>query len=341
MQKKRLIMAGGTLISALGIGYFMQSTQAPSAPQKISTAGVTGGVAQPAPEAMAKDTDSPDDTSVDLGDVTLTSAAPATPDTPVVAELPTQSVVEAALEEKVVAVEPETPSEQTERTCEYELTAATEAAAMVRLSLSAPCMSDQRFTLHHNGMMINEVTDATGAAEFTVPALSENAIFVVAFPNGEGAVANAKVSSLAYYDRAVVQWRGASGMQIHALEFGAEYGADGHVSSEAARDQSVAALGQGGFMTRHGVAELDDALMAEVYTFPTGVMKRDGDVALRVEAEVTAANCGRDVEAQSIQKEADGTLKSQDLVLAMPDCNAIGDFLVLNNLLNDLKIAAK
>ena len=60
---------------------------------------------------------------------------------------------------------------------------------------------------------------------------------------------------------------------------------------------------------------------------------------MSVEAEITQANCGRDVEAQSIQKTADGELKTQDLVLAMPDCNTVGDFLVLKNLLNDLKIA--
>ncbi|WP_371224758.1 hypothetical protein [Roseovarius sp. 2305UL8-3] len=345
MQKKRLITAGGTLMCALGIGYFMQSGQAPSAPQTaVVTAGVTGGSAQPAPEAMTKDIQKPADQSVDLGDVTLTSAAPATSDVPVVPELPTQPVVQAALDD-TPAEQTDTPEAEAEAepdlACEYALTSKSEAAAMVRLTLSAPCMANERFTLHHNGMMISEVTDADGASELVVPALSENATFIVAFPNGEGAVANAQVTSLAYYDRAVLQWRGNGGMQIHALEFGADYGAEGHVSAKVARDQSVAALGQGGFITRHGASDLDEALVAEVYTFPTGVMKRDGDVALRVEAEVTAANCGRDVEAQSIQTGADGTLKTQDLVLAMPDCNAIGDFLVLNNLLNDLKIAAK
>ncbi len=341
MQKTRLITAGGTLMCALGIGYFMQSSQAPSAPQTIvTTAGLISGPAQPAPEAIVKDMEMSEDQSIDLGDVTLTSAARAKPDAPAASELPAQPVVEVALKDEPV-VQPETTEIEPDLACEYVLKASSEAAAMVRLALSAPCMADERFTLHHNGMMISEVTDADGTSELVVPALSENAIFIVAFPNGEGAVANAQVSSLEYYDRAIVQWRGKGGMHIHALEFGADYGAEGHVSVEAARDQSVAALGQGGFITRHGAGDLDDALMAEVYTFPTGVMTRDGDVALRVEAEVTAANCGRDVEAQSIQKKADGTLKTQDLVLAMPNCNAIGDFLVLNNLLNDLKIAAK
>jgi hypothetical protein len=78
--------------------------------------------------------------------------------------------------------------------------------------------------------------------------------------------------------------------------------------------------------------------MAEIYTFPTANARRGGEVTLRVEAEVSAANCGRDLEAQTIAT-APGGLKVQDLVLAMPDCTSVGEFLVLKNLFNDLKIA--
>ena len=92
-------------------------------------------------------------------------------------------------------------------------------------------------------------------------------------------------------------------------------------------------------MTRHGSGDLDNPLMAEVYTFPTETAPRGGDVSLRVEAEVTAANCGRDLEIQTIATDDIRGLKVQDIVLAMPDCDGIGDFLVLNNLFNDLKVA--
>ena len=128
-------------------------------------------------------------------------------------------------------------------------------------------------------------------------------------------------------------------MQIHALEFGSEYGEDGHVWADSARDQSSASLGEGGFLSVLGNPDIDNAYVAEVYTFPTDVAKRSGEVVLSVEAEVTASNCGRDVEAQSLQISAGGPLKTQDLVLSMPDCNTVGDFLVLKNLLNDLKVA--
>ena len=37
---------------------------------------------------------------------------------------------------------------------------------------------------------------------------------------------------------------------------------------------------------------------------------------------------------------ADGAMKTQDLTLAVPGCDAVGSFLVLNNLVTDLKVAS-
>lgn len=341
IERRSLIMAGGTLICALGIGYFMQSgAQQPAVSTlrpAVATAGMMGGSTLKAPTVEMEQPEAP---AMELSQVTLVSAPPVRPQMPDLSSLPTPPIVEVALEEQAEADRPQEQA-QPQLACEYEMTATPEAAAMVRLTLSAPCMPDERFTLHHNGMMLSEVTDAAGSRDFLVPALAETSVFIAAFANGEGAVATADVSAFALYDRAVVQWRGAAGLQLHALEFGAEYDEDGHVWAGAARDLDAASSGLGGFVTLHGNGDLDDALVAEVYTFPTGAMEREGKVALSVEAAVTPLNCGRDVEAQSIQKTRQGSLKTHSLVLAMPECNAVGDFLVLKNLLNDLKVAAR
>lgn len=340
IQRKRLITAGGTLLCALGIGYFMQAggqkapaPRAPAQAQQMATA--------PQAELPTVTNTSSVVESVEVAEIKPASAAAILPEAPSIPALNVAPLENAALGDSPIADTLDLPSEEAvpSLACEHTLDAQTEAAAMVRLKLNAPCMLNERFTLHHNGMMFTEVTDTDGKAEFVVPALSENSVFIVAFANGEGAVASISVSSLEYYDRAVLQWKGYSGMQVHALEYGADYGETGHVWAEAARDQSSAALGEGGFLTRLGAADVDNALLAEVYTFPSGVAKRGGEVVLSVETEITQANCGRDIEAQSIQKTADGALKTQDLELAMPDCNTVGDFLVLKNLLNDLKIA--
>lgn len=389
MTKSRLIMMGGTLTCALGIGVLMQMTVADTTDEdapKLQSASVAVSplLADPTftPESTATNKapnealpetkvaselaealigDAPEDVAaseptidiassatfevaegaLNLEAATLTRAEP----TPPAAAPQPAALSHAPLEVKVAALG-DTPSIETLReetapgfSCEMMLSARPDDAALVALDLDAPCMANERFTLHHNGMMITGVTDDAGEWQADIPALSQQALFIVAFANGEGTIANAEVAALSQYDRYVVQWKGYSGMQIHALEYGADYGQVGHVWHDTARDADMALRGEGGFLLSLGDAGMDDALRAEVYSFPTGSAQRDGDVKISLETEITQANCGRDIEAQALIKTANGTLGARDLKLAMPDCNAVGDFLVLKNLYEDLKIA--
>ncbi|MHA6264326.1 hypothetical protein ACXYMO_14060 [Arenibacterium sp. CAU 1754] len=263
----------------------------------------------------------------------MTSALPALPG----ADLVHDMVQAVSFEDEPLAApnDPVTP----QLGCEVTATATPAPMASVDLSVVAPCQGNERLTIHHTGMMFTETTNADGRLAVTIPALSEDAIFVVEFENGKGAVAMAHVPSLAEFDRIALQWNGHSGFQVHAREFGASYGDKGHVwsgNSEAASD-----IASGGVVTRLGDGETLIPRLAEVYTYPTGTTKQTGVVTLTIEAEVTQANCGRDIAAQAIELRHDKKLRTQDLVLAMPNCGAVGDFLVLNNLVDDLKIASK
>jgi hypothetical protein len=208
------------------------------------------------------------------------------------------------------------------------------------LRLQATCLADLPVTLHHSGMMFNAHTDAEGMLAIVVPSLAENAVFIAAFDNGFGAAAATSVPDVTKYERIVVQWQGRSGIELHALEFDADYNSAGHVWSSAQRDPQVAIQGQGGFITMLGDQLARDSRIAEVYSFPAGHARRSGAVNLSVEAEITAANCGQDVSAQTIEYRSGGPLKVQDIQLFMPGCDTIGDFLVLKNVLEDLKIAS-
>ena len=224
--------------------------------------------------------------------------------------------------------------------CEITLTADPAPAAMVDLMVEAACLAGERYTLHHNGMMFHAMVGDEGRGKLRVPALAENAVFIASFGNGEGAVAQIEVPTLAFYDRVVVQWRGDAGLGLHALEFDATYFGEGHVHGEAPGDLADAASGTSGFLSRFGHDTGAEALMAEVYTFPSQMSETEGRVALSVEAEVTEANCGTEIEAQTLQFTPGKSLRSNDLTLYVPECDGSGDFLVLNNLLQDMKVAA-
>lgn len=342
MQKIRMFAIGcGTLALALGAGHFMQSANQPdTAALALGPEGSGKGSARHAA------TDGP----VELTSIQMTSTMPSPPDdaqaSAKLPEAPEGAIREAALGDAGTTISDATISDALPRevtapslTCEYTLTADTAPGAMVALSLNAPCAKSERFTLHHNGLMFTQVTDEGGHASMLVPALAKTAVFIVAFPNGDGAVANADVESVDYYHRVAIQWQGDSGVQLHALEFGAEIGSDGHVWSAARRDVAAAADGDQGFMTLLGDSDQPEALMAEIYTFPSSLHGRDGSVSLSVEAEVTQANCARDIEAQALETQPGGGLTVKELTLAIPECDAVGDFLVLKNLLNDITIA--
>jgi hypothetical protein len=336
--RKEIITTAGTLGCAIGIGFFMQKSDSPP---------------QMAPEYQGQTLANADAAVLNVEEIILTSAELAEGFVSPKAE---EMVVLAAAEEMVAPQAADEPTVQTvaaatvaptakplvdaERTCEVTANARPVAAAMVNLTLNAPCLPDERVTVHHSGLLFNQTTDANGAFEITVPAMAQDATFVVAFTNGEGAVAQTTVDELADFDRVALQWKGDTGFELHAREFGADYGSEGHVWSGATRDMTYAVTGQGGYISRLGDTDVPDGLLAEVYTFPTNSTQNVGNVDLSVEAEVASNNCGLEIEAQTLQTRSGFEITSRDLTLSVPDCEAAGNFLVLNNLFEDLKVAS-
>ena len=93
---------------------------------------------------------------------------------------------------------------------------------------------------------------------------------------------------------------------------------------------------KGGWMVALGDASTDLPLFALVYTFPS-TPGLNADVV--VEAAISGDTCGRELLVETIDSTG-GAATVTDLTVAMPDCDAIGDILVLKNLASDLKIAA-
>ena len=226
--------------------------------------------------------------------------------------------------------------------CVASLTATPGPVATVLLEVHAPCAVDTMGTIHHQGMMFSILTDAEGRATVMAPALAANAVFIADLPGGYGAAAVITVPDVVNYDRAVLQWQGAdSGLGLHALEFGADYAQEGHVWAASMRSVDAAQEGTGGFLMRLGDVGIEGALMSEVYTYPTGITALSGTVELSVEAEVLPGNCGRAIAAQSIQIAPGIEASALDLTMTMPGCDAVGEFLVLKNMLRSLTLASR
>ncbi|WP_282119754.1 hypothetical protein [Ruegeria atlantica] len=303
---KNYVTTGGTVACALAIGYLMQNgspaqSDGAQAPVTVAAANQSSVIAG-------------------LEGIVLTSSLPAA-----------DATTDIKASRRALQPARSTPSDQ--KSCTLSARAKSVPGAAARLTVKAPCHGNERIEIHHSGLTVTQRTDKNGALDLTIPALSEYAIFLISVDDQTGTVATTHIPDLANYNRIALQWQGETDLQIHALEFGASYGTAGHVSSnpDAKGAGKVVHLGQQAF---------GDAQNIEIYSFPAGETSQTGSIELTVEAEVTEANCGRDLAVQSLELRADRRLRSRDLTLPMPDCTQAGDFLVLNNLLQDLTIAA-
>ena len=224
--------------------------------------------------------------------------------------------------------------------CKPRLTISPAPSAMINVSLSAPCDGNARITVSHATLSFTDATDGGGKFTISIPAILEDAKVSVRFEGGRVFESATTIPDLDGYSRSAIVWKGNPGLHIHALEFGAAYGDVGDVWAEAARSPDYGFKALGGFLTVLGNPAVLNPELAEVYTFPADRMSNDGVVRLVVEAEVTESTCSQAITGRTIEVGADGETREVALELQMPDCDATGGYLVLNNLLQNMKIAS-
>ncbi|WP_170334209.1 hypothetical protein [Ruegeria arenilitoris] len=302
---RNYVTTGGTVACALAIGYLMQNGN-PAEPNSSQDLEVA----------------STEQTAVFSGleDIVLTSSSPA-PET------------DQATTSAQRTLNPSWSAPSDRANCGLSARARAVPGAAARLIVKAPCHSNERIEVHHSGLTVTQETDANGTLDLTIPALSEYAIFLISLDDQKGTVATTHIPDIGQYSRVALQWKGETDLQIHALEFGASYGDAGHVSAGSGTEGT-------GQVMHLAESSFSDSRNVEIYSFPAARSHQSGSIALTVEAEVTEANCGQDLSVQSMELHADRTLRSRDLTLSFPDCSKTGEFLVLNNLLQNLTIAA-
>lgn len=209
--------------------------------------------------------------------------------------------------------------------CPTTVSARREAAALVVVDIASPCESEAAFVVAHSGLRVAGMTDRDGGAQLVLPALVADATFDVTFSNIWKGMAKVFVPELRRYDRAVLQWATTDNMRLHALENGAQIGDPGHVWSASLHSPADARAGKNGFVLFMGDSMAEIPYQAEVYTFPVGQLITDHSVDLRVGVPVTSDNCGREVDARTIQAHGGEAPFVQEITIQMPACEQTGD----------------
>jgi hypothetical protein len=192
-----------------------------------------------------------------------------------------------------------------EGTCPVTVDLFADADAMLALTLTAPCRPNEGVVLRHAGLSVTYMTTATGSLFVDIPALDMKGEVTVRFPDGTEVAAAAPVPELAEISRFALQW------------------IDGD-SFNLSTDAPVVQL---------GTATTALPMYALVATLP------DQATPIAIEAPINAENCGREALGAAYFSEG-GTLAIADLTMALPECDSEGGFVVLNNPIADMKLAA-
>jgi hypothetical protein len=215
--------------------------------------------------------------------------------------------------------------------CVPMLALAARPGATIDMLLAGTCRPNERVVLRHAGLAVTYRTNEAGALFASIPAFQPDAAVSIRFAGGVRVDGTISVPDAQMFRRFGVQWLGPQAFQVNAFENGADYGQVGHVSVASPRSPHP----DGGFLTELGDASVELPMLAEIYTFP----KSGVPVSVLVEAAVTEATCGQDMLGDLMMADR-GALTLSDLSVTMPGCDATGDYLVLKNLVPDLKLAS-
>lgn len=203
--------------------------------------------------------------------------------------------------------------------CAPKVSANPTIAAQVRITVSTPCPKQQLVTVHHNGMIITETVSDAAHSSFVVPALSEQAVFVLDFEDGTVAVTSTRVASLKFYDRWVVQWSGNTELAIRPNQSG---------------NPTDAAMGKMAWTSRFGQADRNQAIIT---TSAFGDTHRT--THFEVHAMTQGDICGQAFSFQSINVTAAGAIAVQEYDSAPANCADETEMVLLKTISRPITLA--
>lgn len=319
---------------ALAAGQFMQSTSKPVAKPKLASAELSVK-----PTAV---------TTVAAGDVPIVATPkpeveparlPKTVTAPVPETNPIPAPQIAAPDASTAPIVP-APNLQAQapvvENCPETLDLSIAENAIINLTLVAACHPNERVVLKHAGLAVSAKTTLTGAIFTDIPALEKSATVEVLFSDGTSLNSSIEIPEVASVRRFAVQWQDGDAFQLHGFENGAGFDDTGDISGTNPNRPAPGVPARDGFMSILGDSTTENPLLAEVYTFPVDPNAKPN---VTIEAPVTESTCGRGMLGETLLSVG-GKVTSSDLDVAMPECDAIGDYLVLNNLVQDTNIAS-
>ncbi|MEM1272454.1 MAG: hypothetical protein AAGF88_01485 [Pseudomonadota bacterium] len=217
--------------------------------------------------------------------------------------------------------------------CGIEMRAEAVPPAMVALEIVDPCDPQQEIAISHAGIRVTAQSDGMGAVAVSLPVFANPADILVETTGGFSQQISVDVPDLVDYHRVAVAWRGGANLNLVAEEPGQRMPTDLQNPGRPANAQ----LGIGGFLTALGTPGSD--ARAQIYTFPRDPVVPNQRIRLHV--EITAQPCHATTAAQTVELLDTGGTRATDFDITPAGCLGDSRDLVLQNLLQDLRIATR
>jgi hypothetical protein len=274
-------------------------------------------------------------------DVTISPTAPGTETqvtkpNPVTAEaaapVPTEPSTPEPTEETrlVVATLPKVETRPTARTrdvsrparssanCSVTLETGVLRGGILALEVKSKCRPDQAFVVSHEGLSFSGRTDNAGEAMMRMPVMNSMAEVDVEFADGGNRSAKTVVPGMDGFVRIGVTWEGAADLDLHALEYGAERGGDGHVWEGSPSSMRKSRRSGGGYLMTLGE---ENGARSQVYTLP---LPRFADEEQRVELELDVSGgsdiCGRELPFRMVRGLGQDRISVQVMSVTTESC---------------------
>lgn len=152
--------------------------------------------------------------------------------------------------------------------CTPNLTTRPGQGGMVRIDLAADCYASRTFTVLHAGLEFGGRFNENGLAEMEIPVLEIAPEISARFDDGAVAIAslNFDLRSVEQTHRVAIAWTAPVNLDLHAFEYSAGFGADGHVWEQNPREFRDVRRPGGGFHSSFPAADVNGQSI-EVYTF--------------------------------------------------------------------------
>ncbi|WP_417258575.1 hypothetical protein [Celeribacter sp.] len=322
IQKDKVATVVITLSIALAIGHFMQRGSAAAAriePEKVDAHEIERALSSALPIAPQVVAD-------------VSSLALENQSVPLV-----YAAANSTLLDRVLTLS-DAPTVGFSLACDVAFEATPQENAMVRLSFSANCLGEAPVTVHHNGLHFTQFTDEDGTFDIAVPALSKSADYTVELPDGDTQTARADVFTADGFARIAIVWNGSPDLYLHAFENGAAFDDPGHIWALAPSSLERFSSGESGFLASYGSSNAQ-ATHAQVYSHAVDWTGQGDDVEFMVEVEVSDASCGQALTGALIQSDGLTVSEPVGFSVQLPDCDAVGGYIQLKNVVEGLTLS--